>query len=232
MLPTNITPAWFKGKFCVYDRNLAAAPPVAPEIVTDPFPTPMLTPPAPENTNALLYVPEDVAPVVFPAADTEMVEKLVTLGVVAEIENVPFPTPTLTIPMPDMARTLFIVPDEVAPVVLPEADSEIVENAAPAIGADMLTVPFPAPTLTAPIPENASTLLNVPDDVAPVVLPDAERDTVEKFVTEGVVAEIVILPAPAPTLTIPAPDMLSKLENVPDVLPVVFPNAVMDMDEV
>ena len=105
---------------------------------------------------------------------------MVTFGVVAEIENVPFPAPTLTIPMPEIARTLFIVPD----------------------------------------------------DVAPVVFPDAERDTVEKFVTEGVVAEIVMLPAPAPTLTIPAPDILSKLENVPDALPVVFPRAVRDTEDV
>ena len=40
------------------------------------------------------------------------------------------------------------------------------------------------------------------------------------------------VPFPAPTLTIPAPDMLSKLENVPDALPVVFPRTVRDTDEV
>ena len=72
----------------------------------------------------------------------------------------------------------------------------------------------------------------VPDDVAPVVFPEAERDTVEKFVTDGVVTEIVMLPAPTPTLTIPAPDTFNKLENVPDELEVVFPNAVRDIDEV
>ena len=98
--------------------------------------------------------------------------------------------------------------------------------------AEIENVPFPAPTLTIPIPDMARTLFIVPDDVAPVVFPDADRDTVEKFVTEGVVAEIVILPAPAPTLTIPAPDMLSRFENVPDALPVVFPRAVRDTEEV
>ena len=79
-----------------------------------------------------------------------------------------------------------------------------------AAGADILTVPFPAPTLIGPIPENASTLLNVPDEVAPVVLPEADSETVEKLVTEGVVAEIVMLCAPTPTLMIPAPEMLTR----------------------
>jgi len=54
------------------------------DIVTDPAPTPTLTAPAPENTKALLYVPV-LEEVVFPLADIDMVEKLVTDGVVAEM---------------------------------------------------------------------------------------------------------------------------------------------------
>lgn len=45
--------------------------------------------------------------------------------------------------------------------------------------------------------------------------------------TDGVVAEIVRLCAPPPTLMIPAPDTLRSPENVPDELTVVFPRAVM-----
>ena len=45
-------------------------------------------------------------------------------------------------------------------------------------------------------------------------------------------AEIVIDPAPAPTLTIPAPEILRRLENVPDELPVVFPRAVRETEDV
>ncbi len=201
---------------------------VVAETENEPAPAPTLTIPIPDIAKTLFIVPDEVAPVVLPDADNEIVEKLVTDGVVAEIENVPLPPPTLTMPMPDIARTLFIVPDDVAPVVFPEADSEIVENAAPAAGAEILIVPFPAPTLIAPIPEKARTLLNVPEEVAPVVLPEAERDTVEKLVTDGVVAEIVRLPAPTPTLIIPAPDTLRRFENVPAELEVVFPNAVRD----
>ena len=148
----------------------------------------------------------------------------------AEIEIVPFPTPTLTTPIPEKARTLFIVPDDVAPVVFPDADNETVENAAPAAGAEILIVPLPAPTLTAPIPENASTLLNVPDEVAPVVLPEADRETVEKFVAIG--AEIVMLCAPTPTLIAPAPEMLMRFVCVPDELTVVFPRALIETDAV
>jgi hypothetical protein len=48
----------------------------------------------------------------------------------------------------------------------------------------------------------------------------------------AVEAEIVILPAPAPTLIIPAPETFSKLLNVPEELLVVFPKAVRDTEEV
>ena len=77
-----------------------APPPVAPEIVTVPAPTPTLTPPAPENTRALLKVPVELD-VVFPLADRDTVEKLVTLGVVAEMVMELTLTPTLAIPAPE-----------------------------------------------------------------------------------------------------------------------------------
>lgn len=241
---------------------------VGPEIVRLCAPAPTLTPPAPDTFKSPEYVPDEL-PVVLPNAVKETVPA--PAPAVAEIESVPFPIPTLIIPIPDTARTLFIVPDDVAPVVFPDADRDMVENAAPAAGADMLTVPFPAPTLIAPIPENARTLLNVPDEVAPVVLPDADKETVEKFTgvaptiviepapvfrvmfapaartmvpvlvaapvpnadtTLAVDAEIVILCAPAPTLTIPAPDILIRFVCVPDELTVVFPSAVIDTDAV
>ena len=41
-----------------------------------------------------------------------------------------------------------------------------------------------------------------------------------------------MLPAPAPTLMIPAPERLRRFEKVPDELDVVLPSAVIDTDEV
>ena len=43
---------------------------------------------------------------------------------------------------------------------------------------------------------------------------------------------MVMLCAPNPTLTMPAPDTLNKLENVPEELDVVFPNAVSEIEDV
>ena len=67
-------------------------------------------------------------------------------------------------------------------------------------------------------------------EVAPAVLPLVPITMA--LWTEGVVAEIVILPAPAPTLTIPDPEMFRKLENVPEELLVVLPSAVKEIDDV
>lgn len=141
-------------------------------------------------TEAEIVIVEFACPIPIPAPaeiDMELDDpfrtKLVANG--AEILTDPFPAPTLMAPMPENANTLLNVPEEVAPVVFPEAESETVENAAPAAGAEILTVPFPAPTLIAPIPEKAKTLLNVPEDVAPVVLPDADNETVEKLTGVG-----------------------------------------------
>jgi hypothetical protein len=90
------------------------------------------------------------------------------------------------------------------------------------------------PALSSPCPEITSTLLNVPEMLFElrVFAPEAVSEIVEKFVTEGVVAEMVMLPAPTPTETIPAPEMLSRFENVPEELEVVFPKAVRDTEEV
>lgn len=62
---------------------------------------------------------------------------------------------------------------------------------------------------------------------APAEIDKLPFDPFRLVTTDGVVAEIVKLCAPPPTLMIPAPEMLSNPENVPDELTVVFPNAVM-----
>ncbi len=181
-----------------------------PEIVRLCAPAPTLTPPAPDTLRSPEYVPLELE-VVFPRA---VIETVPAAAAGAEMETVPFPTPTLTTPIPEKAKTLFIVPDDVAPVVLPEADNEIVENAAPAAGTDILTVPLPAPTLAAPIPENASTLLNVPDDVAPVVLPEADIETVENEAGPTTVMEL------APVFRVilfPATNTILPADNAPAV---------------
>ena len=43
---------------------------------------------------------------------------------------------------------------------------------------------------------------------------------------------MVTLPAPIPTDAIPAPEKLSRFENVPEELTVVLPNPVREMDDV
>ncbi len=187
---------------------------VGPEIVRLCAPAPTLTPPAPETLRRLENVPEELD-VVFPNAVSDAVPP----GAGPTIVIVP--APVLSVMFAPAART--IVPVEVAAPV-PNADTTF------AVVADTENEPFPAPILTMPIPDIARTLFIVPDDVAPVVLPEAERDTVEKFVATG--TDIVMLPAPAPTLTAPAPEMFNTFENVPEELPVVLPKAVSDTDEV
>lgn len=98
-------------------------------------------------------------------------------------------------------------------------------------GTEIVMLPAPAPTEAIPAPEMFSRLLNVPAELL-VVLPRAVSDTVEKLVTDGVVAEIVRLPAPIPTEMIPAPDTLRRFENVPAELTVVFPSPVIDTEDV
>lgn len=207
----------------------AAPPPAGTEMEMVPFPAPMLAIPIPEKARTLLNVPELVAPVVFPLAERETVEKFVTVGVVAEMVMLPAPAPTEIIPAPLMFKRLLKVPDEL-PVVFPRAVKEtVLKLVTLGVVTEIEIEPFPAPTLAIPIPEMASTLLNVPELVAPVVFPLADNETVEKLT--GTAQEIVTLPAPAPTLTPPAPEMFSRLLKVPDELPVVFPKAVRETVE-
>lgn len=80
--------------------------------------------------------------------------------------------------------------------------------------AEIDIVPFPAPTLTIPIPETARTVLYVPEEVAPVVFPEAESELVIKLNTESVRAAMVIVLFDAPILTIPDADRLKLLPIV------------------
>jgi hypothetical protein len=97
----------------------------------------------------------------------------------------------------------------------------------------MVNVPADAPTLTIPAPDMLRLFPKVSVvDAAPRVFPAIVPVIVEKLVTDGVVAEIVIDPAPTPTLTIPAPEMFRALLNVPVELLVVFPSADIETEEV
>lgn len=81
-----------------------------------------------------------------------------TDGVVAEIEIVPFPTPALIIPIPDTARALLNVPDELE-VVFPDADREIVEKTGAlfeiVIVLRLLAMLIPAPATSDALPVEA-----------------------------------------------------------------------------
>lgn len=68
--------------------------------------------------------------------------------------------------------------------------------------------------------------------MAPAEIDRLPFDPLRLVTTEGVVAEMVALPAPTPILIIPAPDRFSKFENVPAELEVVFPNAVRETEDV
>lgn len=88
---------------------------------------------------------------------------------------------------------------DAAPRVLPVIVAVIVEYPAPPAGAEIVIVPFDAPTDTAPAPEILNTFENVPDELS-VVLPSAVTDTVEVCTD----AEIVIVDNACP-IPIPAP---------------------------
>jgi len=206
-------------------------PPPAPavaEIVSEFRLCPTDTIPAPDTTRALFSVPDELS-VVLPDAEIDIVEKFVTDGVLAEIINVESDTPTETIPSPETDKEFWNVIVDVAAVVLPVNVTETF--AAAAAGTEIVTDPAPTPTDAIPAPEKTKWLLKVPAELE-VVLPEAVNETVEKLVTEGVVAEIVIDPAPAPTEIIPAPDTFKRFENVPADEFVVFPNAVTEIDDV
>ena len=110
--------------------------------------------------------------------------KLVTTvgkdGVEAEIVNEPFPAPIDTIPAPEMARTLFAVPEELD-VVFPDADSDIVlKLVTDGVVALIVTVlPF-IPTETMPAPEKFSALETAKlVEAMPRVLPKAVAESDE-----------------------------------------------------
>jgi hypothetical protein len=67
-------------------------------------------------------------------------------------------------------------------------------------------------------------------DVTPAVLPLVPMTIT--LCTAALDAEIVMFCAPAPTLTIPAPETFKRFENVPAELDVVFPKAVRETEEV
>ncbi len=125
----------------------------------------------------------------------------------AEIVIVLPEAPTLTIPAPHRLNPFPIVTVvDAAPRVFPAMLPVIVEKfVTEGVVAEIVKLPFPAPTQMIPSPEIANTLFMVPLELL-VVLPLADKDIVLKLVTEGVVAEIVIVPFPAPILTIPAPE--------------------------
>lgn len=186
-----------------------------PEMVKLCAPAPTLTPPAPETFNRVENVPDEL-PVVFPSAVRETVPAAAPAPTI-----VIDPAPVLRVIFAPAART--IVPVDVAAPV-PKAETTF------AVEAETENEPFPAPILTIPIPDIARTLFIVPDDVAPVVLPEAEREMVEKLVAIG--AEIVMLCAPTPTLTAPAPEMFTRFVCVPEELTVVFPRADIETEAV
>ena len=181
------------------------------DILTDPFPAPTVAPAIPENARTFANVPEvDTIPEVLPEADNDTVPPAPPVAPDSVME-LPLAVPDNP-PVNEMLSPVTIVNVPV-PAVFPVMLPLIVEKFTTAgVDADRMIV-FPlvliAP-LKMPAPEMTSELLKVPVTL-PVesVLPAALIVTVEKFVTLGVVAEIVIEPAPTPTLTIPAPELLS-----------------------
>ena len=166
-----------------------------------------------------------VAPPATEVADTYKIP--LAAGAGTEMETLLAEIPTLAMPMPEIASTLFSVPVELLKVLAPDAVREMVLRfVTDGVVAEMVKLPLPAPMLTIPAPDTAITLLAVPlelDTVRPLAL----REIVLKFVTLGVVAEIVMLPAPTPIETMPAPERLRSVLNTPEDDPVVLPSAVI-----
>ena len=96
-----------------------------------------------------------------------------------------------------------------------------------AAGTEMVTLPAPTPTLAMPAPENERALLKLPVELL-VEFAITDIETVLKFVTLGVVAEIVTVLPLKPILAIPAPEKMSGLEYVPVEFVKVFPTAVRE----
>ena len=178
-----------------------------PLIVTLPAPTPTETSPAPEKTSPVLNVPVELL-VVFPVA---LIETEAAAADGTEIVTLLLLTPTLATPAPENTSALLNVP-LLLEVVFPTAETEtVLKFVTLGVVAETVILLLLIPTETMPAPDTLRTLLNVPDDEF-VVFPTPDSEMVEKFVTDGVVAEIVIEPAPAPTLTMPAPEIVKAFE--------------------
>ena len=95
-----------------------------------------------------------------------------------------------------------------------------------AAGTEMVTVPAPTPTEAIPAPLNCKAFENVPV-LDEVVFPIADIEIEEVWIA-GDGTEMVTEPLPTPTDAIPAPEKLSRPENVPAELDVVLPSAVKD----
>lgn len=183
------------------------------EIVTLPFPTPTEAIPAPEKFRRLVNVPDELE-VVFPRA----VSDFDTVWTDAEIVMVDAACP---IPIPAPAEM------EILPL---DPFKEVTTLVAAGAGTEIVTLPLPTPTEAIPAPEKLRRLVKVPEELE-VVFPRAVKDTEAVWIA-GAGTEIVRLPAPAPMLTIPAPDTFNRFENVPEELTVVFPRAVIDANDV
>ena len=133
------------------------------------------------------------------------------MGVVADIVMLPDPTPTLTMPAPEIVRPLLNVPAELL-VVTPVAvinTLDVWTLAEIVIVLAAWPTPIPAPADIDRTPEDPFRLLTT--------LPGAVW-----------APEIVRLSPLTPTLILPAPEIFIRPEKVPVLPSVVFPNAVMD----
>lgn len=174
-------------------------------------------------------------------AEIEMVERFEARPIPAPATSETLEVEPLSAKFVAAVETEIVIVErlEASPIPAPATSDTLEEEAfrekfvaAAGAGTEIVTVPpAPTPTLAIPAPEKLSRLLKVPALLL-VVFPSAVREMVLKFVTAGVVAEIVMLPAPTPTLIIPAPETFSRLEKVPAELDVVTPRAESEIEEV
>ena len=209
--------------------------PVPPEITSVPPLNPPLTPPAKDMLSAVsACVIDEVLPVVLPIADSP-IEVAEATGAVPDMTIVPPLNPALMSPIPEIdisVRTLVVAEEE--PVVFPNAVMFIeVALAACEAAPEMTSVLPDQPPLTPPVNEMLSAVIRrVVAELDPVVLPSAVTFIVEA--DAAVVApEMMMLLPENPTLTPPAPDIVSAVRTrvVAEDEPVVLPVAVRFMDD-
>ena len=201
-------------------------------------------------------VMELVTPAVLPEVPTTM--PLCTVGPAIWMLLTPvvivmlFPPEKTIVPV-DVARldpctTLPPPPEGLGPMMVIEGlvescDSVMFEPATKANAEDdaVLAVPEVAPPAAEVIETSADWLLAETvmmlaacpmPMLAPAEIDRLPLDPFRLVTTEGMVAEMVALPAPTPTLIMPAPDRFNRLENVPVELLVVLPRAVSEIEEV